>query len=63
MRIKKYILSLIIISSFFSCGKRSEESSKGELEIKMNKIAENYVKLVLQVGLFNPDYVDAYYGP
>jgi hypothetical protein len=63
MRIKKYILSLIIISSFFSCSKRSEESSKGELEIKMNKIAENYVKLVLQVGLFNPDYVDAYYGP
>ncbi|MGE5437366.1 MAG: hypothetical protein ACM3O3_09095, partial [Syntrophothermus sp.] len=29
----------------------------------MNKIAESYVKLVLKTGLFNPNYVDAYYGP
>jgi hypothetical protein len=29
----------------------------------MNQIAEEYVKLVLQVGLYKSDYVDAYYGP
>lgn len=29
----------------------------------MNSIAEQYVKLVLAVGLHDPDYVDAYYGP
>jgi hypothetical protein len=29
----------------------------------MNFIAECYVKLVLQLGLYDPDYVDAYYGP
>ena len=29
----------------------------------MNQIAERYVKLVLQVGQHDPDYVDAYYGP
>lgn len=29
----------------------------------MNKIAEAYVKLVLEIGLYDEDYVDAYYGP
>ena len=29
----------------------------------MNSIAEQYVKLVLMLGVYDPDYVDAYYGP
>lgn len=29
----------------------------------MNSIAEQYVRLTLQVGQHDPDYVDAYYGP
>ncbi len=29
----------------------------------MNAIAEQYVKLVLKVGLYDEGYVDAYYGP
>jgi hypothetical protein len=29
----------------------------------MHTIAEQYVRLVLAVGLHDPDYVDAYYGP
>jgi hypothetical protein len=29
----------------------------------MDRIAESYVKLVLAVGQYDPDYVDAYYGP
>jgi hypothetical protein len=29
----------------------------------MDAIAERYVKLVLAVGVHDPDYVDAYYGP
>ena len=29
----------------------------------MNTIAEQYVRLTLQVGQHDPDYVDAYYGP
>jgi hypothetical protein len=29
----------------------------------VNDIAESYVKLVLEVGLYDPDYVDAYFGP
>jgi len=34
----------------------------GETET-MHGLAERYVKLVLAVGLHDPDYVDAYYGP
>ena len=29
----------------------------------MNTIAESYVKLILQVGFYDADFVDAYYGP
>ncbi len=29
----------------------------------MNTIAERYVKLVLKLGAYDPDFVDAYYGP
>lgn len=29
----------------------------------MNRLAEQYVKLILKLGKFDPDYVDAYYGP
>ena len=29
----------------------------------MNRIAEQYVKLVLALGQHDADYVDAYYGP
>jgi hypothetical protein len=33
------------------------------MEPAMNTIAERYVKLVLNIGVYDPDYVDAYYGP
>jgi hypothetical protein len=39
-----------------SCSQKSDENN-------MNTIAESYVKLVLKIGLYDPDYVDAYYGP
>jgi hypothetical protein len=29
----------------------------------MDALATDYVKLVLNIGQYNPDYVDAYYGP
>ena len=29
----------------------------------MDEVSEPYVKLVLGLGLHDPDYVDAYYGP
>ena len=58
-------LALITLSGFllFGCGEKTDLPHKGELEFKMNDIAEQYVKLVLEIGIYKPDYVDAYYGP
>jgi hypothetical protein len=54
--------SILLILILFSCSDRKQKSI-GELEFIMNEIAEQYVKLVLKIGLYKPDYVDAYYGP
>ena len=54
--------SIFLIVILFSCSDRNQKSI-GELEFMMNEIAEQYVKLVLEIGLYKPDYVDAYYGP
>jgi hypothetical protein len=59
----KLIITALSLVAFISCGKTSNPGTINELESKMNSIAENYVKLVLNVGLHDPGYVDAYYGP
>lgn len=59
MIIKFFTILLIVVLSI-SC---SENKSVNELETQMNKIAEDYVKLVLTVGLYDSDFVDAYFGP
>jgi hypothetical protein len=59
----KLIITVLSLVTFISCGKTSNPGTINELEFKMNSIAENYVKLVLNVGLHDPGYVDAYYGP
>ena len=52
---KILIRSLIIILVLsFSCFANQTD---------MDKIAESYVRLALEVGLYDPDYVDAYFGP
>jgi len=60
---KKYLLFLITFLLFISCSEKNNNQPKSDLEIKMNKIAEDYVKLILKIGQHDPDYVDAYYGP
>jgi hypothetical protein len=59
----KFIIFTLLLFTFVSCSKTSSSVANDELESKMNKIAEGYVKLVLNVGLHDPGYVDAYYGP
>ncbi len=56
-----FLLTLLILI-LFSCSDKKKKSIN-DLEFKMNEIAEQYVKLVLEIGLYKPDYVDAYYGP
>lgn len=59
----KIILLTFSSLIFFSCGKEEKPSDNKELESKMNLIAESYVKLVLGIGQYDSDFVDAYYGP
>ena len=50
--------SLLFIASaflFFGCQK--------EKPVDINQISEGYVKLVLAIGQYESDFVDAYYGP
>ena len=60
----KYILLLLLTGILlFSCNEKNIKQPSVELDTKMNNLAEQYVKLILKVGKFDPDYVDAYYGP
>lgn len=47
----------------FSCGEKNQPIIKSDLEIKMNSVAEKYVKLALEIGSYDKDFIDAYYGP
>ncbi|MFA6469045.1 MAG: hypothetical protein WCW35_09110 [Bacteroidota bacterium] len=38
-------------------------SQKKDHRITMNEVAEQYVRLILDIGQHDPDFVDAYYGP
>jgi len=55
-------IPLFILSFIFlvTCDQKTED---GTSVITLNQIAENYVKLSLEIGLYDQDYIDAYYGP
>ena len=57
MKITTLLTTGITLLFFCSCN-----STEKDFE-SMNKIAEQYVKLVLHVGTHDPVFVDAYYGP
>lgn len=63
MRIQKLIVAFLVSLLFLSCSEKKETKNLSKLEIKMNSIAENYVKLALQIGKYDTDFVDAYFGP
>jgi hypothetical protein len=59
-----YIIIVITCMLISACGQKKEKPKLDkELEAKMDTVAESYVKLVLQIGKYDPDYIDAYYGP
>lgn len=53
---KKTILLTIIFLFLLAC-------QRGKTNMSFNSIAEKYVKTVLELGLYDEDFVDAYYGP
>lgn len=44
-------------------GARPDAVRSAASEAELNRIAEDYVKLILEIGEREPGYVDAYYGP
>ena len=60
---KRIIIIVSLLLLLISCGEKKNQKQLSDLELKMNGIAEGYVKLVLEVGKYDPLYVDAYYGP
>src|SRR5215207_2137595 len=59
--------TLILLLSFAgagpACSRAAEPTPSTSTSNTMQTIAEQYVRLVLALGLHDPDYVDAYYGP
>lgn len=53
----KRTLFILVFASLIDCTSSTEEAPS------MNNIAEQYVKLVLEIGQYDSDFVDAYYGP
>jgi len=62
MRSINLFFILLAIIFLTACTER-QQLPLNQLEVKMNEIAENYVKLVLEIGSYKDDYIDAYYGP
>ena len=50
---------LWIVTAGLSLAVAAAAGDKGDVR----GVAEGYVKLVLEVGLYEPEYVDAYFGP
>jgi hypothetical protein len=53
------IIFLVISIAHISAAQKK----KKDYRISLNEIAEQYVRLTLDIGQIDPDYVDAYYGP
>lgn len=47
---------------FIACSEKENQNNKKQFDGIMNGISEEYVKLILNIGMFDPEYVDAYYG-
>ena len=62
-KVNKIFFLLIAALLVVSCSEKKEQKPKSDLEIKMNAVAEGYVQLVREVGKYEPNFVDAYYGP
>jgi hypothetical protein len=56
-RILRLVVIAAVLASAPSCASRI--SGRSDLDA----VARSYVKLVLEVGLYDPNYVDAYFGP
>lgn len=63
LKVNKLFSIILVGVIFISCTEKKETIIPTDVELKMNTIAEDYVKLVLNIGQYDADFVDAYYGP
>ncbi len=56
----KIMLTAILLLFCFNISSAQKKKSYKE---SLNEIAEDYVRLILDIGQHDPDFVDAYYGP
>lgn len=63
LKVNRILAVLVTGLILISCTEKKDSVIKSDLEIRMDQIAENYVKLVLNIGQYDADFVDAYYGP
>jgi hypothetical protein len=63
LKVNKIILIFTATVLLLSCSSQKQPIPQSEVEFKMNKVADDYVKLVLNIGQYDADFVDAYYGP
>ena len=56
----KYPLLLLSVLLLLSCNARKDEATGQQ---QLNTLAEKYVRLGLNIGQYDADFVDAYYGP
>jgi hypothetical protein len=61
----KFLVAIILLSAIqVSCNQQSQKSNDEVTGIKpIDTIAENYVRLGLEIGQYDESFVDAYYGP
>ena len=64
---KRYgVMTALVLGAFFGCHESRPHQKPKQPESKldgMDTLAEAYAKLVLALGVHDPDYVDAFYGP
>ena len=56
---KRIIYLIAVLFIITSCNQKTKHGTTADF----NQIAADYVKLGLNVGMYDPDFVDAYYGP
>jgi hypothetical protein len=64
MKIQIVLLLILVSGLLASCNLESKpaEENKSGIEI-ISSLAEEYVRLGLEIGQYDQSFVDAYYGP
>lgn len=61
--LKRSVLAIVLLSSLLLTACFGPHKSSPPPQLSMDQVAESYVRQVLALGEYDPDGVDAYYGP